>query len=135
MPTAPTPASHSLSTAAEAHASPSWQHLRTTCRTAGELARQVHEGLRRGAAASCLIPLLQQEASLTHDIQLGIRELARTPLRSPSRSEHAELVTQMKSLLSMEEENHRLLRSRGMKISGPRQPRVIRRRRPRPGQQ
>ena len=135
MQTAPTPSPGNTPPAAEEHLAPPWQQLRTACHAAGEISRQVHDGLRQGISVASLIPLLRRGASLARDIQLSISELSSAPQRRAAPSERAELLAQMESLLSMENENHRLLRSRGVKLTGPRGPRVIPRSRPRPGKQ
>ena len=109
-----------------------WSHLHAACSAALELSRQVHGALLQGAAAAALIPLLRREAELAREIQRSIASHGAAGRQQTPPPEHAELMPQMAALVAMEEENHRLLSSRGVRLSGPGTPRAIPRKRPRP---
>ena len=97
---------------------PDWERLLDACRAAVELSRQVHAFLVSGSAPAALIPLLQREAALAAEVQRRITDLNGSP--SPGvHAAHADLVAQMDTLLQLESENYQLLRTRGMKLTGP----------------
>lgn len=94
------------------------EHLIATSKAALELSRRVHASLRAGAAPSGLVPLLRQEAAMAQELRAGIGQLTAAADRPPS-SHRAELQAQLSILLSLEEENHRLLSRRGITLNAP----------------
>lgn len=96
-----------------------WQELHQTCAQSIELARDLGCRLRGGAAGNQLQPLLAESATQVGHLREGIRNLAQSDKRV-NPAEREQLLAQMRLLLQLEEQNHALLGSKGIRLNTPR---------------
>lgn len=97
-----------------------WQALTDTCCAAVTLSRDIATRLRQGAPAHALIPQLQHQAELAEQLRTGIGQLGKEAPSPTSATQRARLLRQFEDLLAQEQENHRLMSRRGVKLSGAR---------------
>lgn len=96
-----------------------WQELRHVCDQSIELAQTLRRHLQRGSARKQLQPLLEESAAQVNHLREGIRNLARRGEKADS-SAREQLLGQMHLLLQLEEQNHALLGSKGIRLNTPR---------------
>ena len=96
-----------------------WQSLTTACREAMRLSRDIAARLQQGIPSHQLVPLLRQEAQLARQLQSGIRQFGQLSPSSDCGTWRSQLLQQMKELIEQEQQNHRLLNRRGVKLSAP----------------
>ena len=96
-----------------------WQELHRVCGQSIELALNLRGQLQRGAAGPQMQPLLEESADLTDHLREGIRNLARRGEKVDT-TEREQLLVQMRVLLRLEEQNHALLGSKGIRLNTPR---------------
>lgn len=94
------------------------QGLAAQCSEALTLARQVATALREGISASQFLPLLRREAHLSRQVRAEIARLSADPDQTTAVDRDASLV-QLRAWVDQTRENHRLLSSRGIRLSGP----------------
>ena len=97
---------------------PLWQTLIAACGDAIGLSRDIASRLQQGAAARELESLLRREAQLAHQLQAGIGRLGQQKPDPESGVYRTRLLGQMRDLLDLEQQNHRLLSRRGVKLTG-----------------
>jgi hypothetical protein len=80
------------------------------------VSRQVGEALRAGCAARRLLPLLRAEGSWAQRLPAAIRELGLLPPGDRVGEREAAAAT-LQAWAEQTQENHRLLRRRGLRIN------------------
>ncbi len=95
-----------------------WRQIETSCTAAIRLSQDLTTHLQRGAQADEFVPLLHRELELTNQIRTDIHQLGRhsTPVDVPRRDH---LAQQMRLLLDLEDQNHRLLTRKGVRLNNP----------------
>ena len=96
-----------------------WQELEAVCAAAIRLSQDVAVHLRQGAKAHAFTPLLHREKELIDQLCGGIHLLDQQAPDATACSCRAHLAQQMQTLLDLEQQNHRLLSRKGIKLSGP----------------
>ena len=96
-----------------------WQELHQVCVQSIKLAQNLRGQLQRGAAGPQLQPLLEESVDLTGHLREGIRNLASRGEKVDA-TEREQLLVQMRVLLRLEEQNHALLGSKGIRLNTPR---------------
>jgi hypothetical protein len=97
-----------------------WARLSASCTHCIDLAQTLATQLKNNATTAPLNSLLQESAKEVRQLQAGIRHLAQYPLRADEVQQHRQLLTQMQTLLHLEEGNHSLLGSKGILLNRPR---------------
>lgn len=95
------------------------QTLTATCREAIRLSLDIAGRLQQGIPAHQLVPLLRQEAQLASQLQSGIRQFGQSSPSPDGGRWRSQMLQQMKELIEQEQQNHRLLSRRGVKLSAP----------------
>ena len=95
-----------------------WRQIETTCTAAIRLSQDLTTHLQRGARADEFVPLLRRELELTDQIRIDIHQLGRhsAPVDAPRRDR---LARNMRLLLDLEDQNHRLLTRKGVRLNNP----------------
>lgn len=96
------------------------EELETLCAALLYLSQQVAGALQQGAGAPVLVPLLRQELDLARRLQEGIFSSARQPGGARTGERRQRLASDLRALLDLEQDNHRLLSRRGIRLRGPR---------------
>ena len=93
-----------------------WHPLHQASAHCIELARDLGRRLQAGDAGLQLQPLLEESAAQIGHLRQGIRDLARRGERG-NPAEREQLLVQMRLLLDLEEQNHALLSTKGIRLN------------------